>query len=267
MEKKGSFRKATTCRRCCGLSDIKAGLHPVRAPVYSHLIIYDVISQPVGRDQPPGHLDRRRPQCSPSRTAAQGRQGDPVRLRLLRFLDLSRCCRRGRAVVVVCQSRFLTLRGTAFVDPKSYFHRYAKLSDEAAVATATSIWNRIENLVNLRENILLDATARRSYSGRRAKTTVTSRKWRAPVVAAKGLGADYAASAAFPAARPRCSQTCSRSSGFTRKPSMPASEAGLAIVGGGVRRQHARIGVARCAGFGLIWRMRRVASRPSMPGM
>jgi type I pantothenate kinase len=50
-------------------------------------------------------------------------------------------------------SRFLTLRGTAFRDPKSYFHRYARLSDAEAAATATSIWNRI-NLVNLHENIL-----------------------------------------------------------------------------------------------------------------
>jgi type I pantothenate kinase len=49
--------------------------------------------------------------------------------------------------------RFLTLRGTAFRDPKSYFHRYATLSDEAAVTTASSIWSRI-NLVNLHENIL-----------------------------------------------------------------------------------------------------------------
>src|SRR5207302_11392789 len=49
--------------------------------------------------------------------------------------------------------RFLTLRGTAFRDPKSYFHRYSQLSDEEAVETATSIWTRI-NLVDLRENIL-----------------------------------------------------------------------------------------------------------------
>jgi type I pantothenate kinase len=49
--------------------------------------------------------------------------------------------------------RFLTLRGTAFRDPKSYFHRYATLSDEEAVETATSIWTRI-NLLNLHENIL-----------------------------------------------------------------------------------------------------------------
>jgi type I pantothenate kinase len=50
-------------------------------------------------------------------------------------------------------NRFLTLRKTAFADPKSYFHRYANLSDAEAVATATSIWTRI-NLVNLHENIL-----------------------------------------------------------------------------------------------------------------
>jgi type I pantothenate kinase len=49
--------------------------------------------------------------------------------------------------------RFLRLRGTAFSDPKSYFHRYAKFSDAEAIETATSIWERI-NLVNLTENIL-----------------------------------------------------------------------------------------------------------------
>src|SRR3569832_1071184 len=49
--------------------------------------------------------------------------------------------------------RFLTLRGTSFRDPKSYFHRYSELSDAEAGKTAMSIWERI-NLVNLHENIL-----------------------------------------------------------------------------------------------------------------
>jgi type I pantothenate kinase len=49
--------------------------------------------------------------------------------------------------------RFLTLRGTAFSDPQSYFHRYSKLSDQEATKTASSIWSRI-NLLNLHENIL-----------------------------------------------------------------------------------------------------------------
>jgi len=49
--------------------------------------------------------------------------------------------------------RFLTLRETVFRDPKSYFHRYAKLDDEEARAVAGDIWERI-NAVNLREHIL-----------------------------------------------------------------------------------------------------------------
>ena len=49
--------------------------------------------------------------------------------------------------------RFLALRTTAFLDPKSYFHRYSKITDAEAAKTAASIWERI-NLVNLHENIL-----------------------------------------------------------------------------------------------------------------
>ena len=49
--------------------------------------------------------------------------------------------------------RFITLRDTAFAQPDAYFHRYAALSDEEAVAVATDIWTRI-NEVNLLENIL-----------------------------------------------------------------------------------------------------------------
>ena len=49
--------------------------------------------------------------------------------------------------------RFLRLRETAFSDPDSYFHRYALLSDEEAVATANRIWREI-NGPNLVENIL-----------------------------------------------------------------------------------------------------------------
>ena len=132
------------------LSDIKAGLHPVRAPVYSHLI-YDVI--------PNQSIEIERP--------------DILIVEGLNVLQTGRLPRDGKAVPFVSDyfdfsifldaeeevlrhwyvNRFLTLRGTAFADPKSYFHRYAKLSDAEAVETATSIWNRI-NLVNLRENIL-----------------------------------------------------------------------------------------------------------------
>ncbi len=44
------------------------------------------------------------------------------------------------------------MREAVFRDPKSYFHRYADLSDDEARATAARIWDTI-NGVNLRENI------------------------------------------------------------------------------------------------------------------
>ncbi len=49
--------------------------------------------------------------------------------------------------------RFLTLKNTAFNQPDASFRRYADLSDEEALAVATNIWEKI-NEVNLIENIL-----------------------------------------------------------------------------------------------------------------
>ena len=49
--------------------------------------------------------------------------------------------------------RFSALRRTAFSDPRSYFRRYADLSDQEAVATAHRIWDTI-NGPNLSENVL-----------------------------------------------------------------------------------------------------------------
>src|SRR5699024_11295401 len=40
-------------------------------------------------------------------------------------------------------NRFLHLRQTAFSDPRSYFRRYADLTDEEAVETAIGIWRSI----------------------------------------------------------------------------------------------------------------------------
>jgi type I pantothenate kinase len=48
--------------------------------------------------------------------------------------------------------RFLTFKETAFRDPRSFFHRYASLDRDEAVAVAHRIWKEI-NEVNLLENI------------------------------------------------------------------------------------------------------------------
>src|SRR5882757_3077983 len=132
------------------LTDVKAGRRPTRAPIYSHLV-YDVM---------PNHwveIDR------PDILIVEG----------LNVLQTGRLPRDGKEIPFVSDffdfsvyldadedvlqqwyvERFLALRETAFRDPKSYFHRYSQLSDDVAVKTAASIWNRI-NLVNLHENIL-----------------------------------------------------------------------------------------------------------------
>ncbi|MDE3971307.1 type I pantothenate kinase, partial [Glaesserella parasuis] len=49
--------------------------------------------------------------------------------------------------------RFLKFRRSAFSDPHSYFHHYSKLSEQEAIATASTIWDEINGL-NLRKNIL-----------------------------------------------------------------------------------------------------------------
>ncbi|MCX7322229.1 MAG: type I pantothenate kinase [Hyphomicrobiales bacterium] len=132
------------------LSDIKAGRTNVRAPVYSHLT-YDIVPDKfVEIDQP-----------------------DILIVEGVNVLQAGRLPRDGKAVPVVSDffdfsvyidadepalrewyvKRFLALRDTAFHDKRSYFNRYALLSDEEATATALAIWERT-NLANLEDNIL-----------------------------------------------------------------------------------------------------------------
>jgi type I pantothenate kinase len=132
------------------LSAIKAGERNVKAPVYSHLT-YDIV---------PGES-----------TTIDG--PDILIVEGLNVLQTSKLPRDARAVPFVSDffdfsiyidaddaviqrwyvERFFSLRKTAFRDPTSYFHRYAAIDDDEAVAVAEGLWNRI-NLVNLRENIL-----------------------------------------------------------------------------------------------------------------
>jgi type I pantothenate kinase len=150
MEKKGFPESYDLPALLSFMSDIKAGQRPARAPVYSHLT-YDVV--------PNEWIEIDRP--------------DILIVEGLNVLQAGRLPKDGKAVPFVSDffdfsiyldadenvlrtwyvDRFLALRGTAFRDPKSYFHRYSKLSDHEAAETARSIWTRI-NLVNLRENIL-----------------------------------------------------------------------------------------------------------------
>ena len=131
------------------MSDVKSGAEEVRAPVYSH-VSYDIVP---GEEQVV-----RRPDVliveglnvlAPPRVRADGTAG----LSVSDFFDFS--------VYVDARpdwirrwyiERFMRLRSGAFQDPRSYFHRYAHLSDAEAQATAENIWDTI-NGPNLQQNV------------------------------------------------------------------------------------------------------------------
>jgi type I pantothenate kinase len=132
------------------MSDIKAGKPRVSAPLYSHLV-YDVVEgEEMVIDQPDILIVEGLNVLQTGRPPRDGR-GIP---NVSDFFDFSIYI--DAEVSDLTQwyvDRFLSLRDGAFRDPKSYFHRYASLSDSEARATARRIWDTI-NLVNLKENVL-----------------------------------------------------------------------------------------------------------------
>jgi type I pantothenate kinase len=150
MDKKGFPESYDLPAMLRFLTDVKAGRRPSRAPVYSHLV-YDVIpSHFVEVDRPDILIFEG---INVLQAGRPPRDGSAIPF-VSDFFDFSVYLDANEAVLQTWYvDRFLALRGTAFRDPKSYFHRYAKLTDVEAIETATSIWTRI-NLLNLRENIL-----------------------------------------------------------------------------------------------------------------
>jgi type I pantothenate kinase len=132
------------------LSDIKAGKRNVTAPLYSHLT-YDVLKdERAVIDQPDILIVEGVNVLQTGRPPRDGR-GIPNTSDFFDFsvyIDADLDDLRHWYI-----ERFLTLRDSAFRNPKSYFHRYATLSDRESRDTASRIWDTI-NLVNLRENIL-----------------------------------------------------------------------------------------------------------------
>jgi type I pantothenate kinase len=131
------------------VADVKAGLEVVTAPVYSHLS-YDIVpDQQVVVRRPDVLIVEGLNVLQPPRARTDGTTG----LAVADFFDFSvyvdapvEYIRRWYV------DRFLRLRATAFAQPASYFHRYAALSDNEAVATAQEIWRTI-NEPNLVTNI------------------------------------------------------------------------------------------------------------------
>jgi type I pantothenate kinase len=150
IQKKG-FPASYDLPRLLGfLSDIKSGRARVRAPVYSHLS-WDIVANQWQEVDQPDILIVEGVNVLQTPPLPQRGKAVPV---VSDFFDFSVYIDADEAVLREWYvKRWLTLRDTAFHDPRSYFHRYAKLSDEEAVATAEAIWERT-NLANLEENIL-----------------------------------------------------------------------------------------------------------------
>jgi type I pantothenate kinase len=129
--------------------DVKSGKEEVAAPVYSHLV-YDIVpDEQVVLQRPDILIVEGLNVLQPARVRDDGTTG----LAVSDFFDFS--------VYVDADpddvrdwyvARFLSLRETAFRDPRSYFTRYAALTPEQAVLRAEQVWDAI-NGPNLMQNI------------------------------------------------------------------------------------------------------------------
>ena len=150
MQRKGfpeSYDRRTLLRF---VMDVKSGHEAVNAPVYSHLV-YDIVPDTsVTVQRPDIVIIEGLNVLQPARPRADGTTG----LAVSDFFDFS--------VYVDADAddirdwyvaRFLSLRDTAFRDPRSYFNRYAALTHAEAIQQAEHLWDTI-NGPNLTTNIV-----------------------------------------------------------------------------------------------------------------
>ncbi|MFM1956863.1 MAG: hypothetical protein RLZ41_262 [Actinomycetota bacterium] len=128
------------------IGDVKSGAKEVSAPVYSHLI-YDIVE------------GQRQTIKNPDVLIVEGLNvlqspGPGQYVALSDFFDFKIYVDADtKNLTQWFLDRFEKLRDTAFTNPASYFHRYAEMPYEKALARANEIWSTI-NLPNLIENIL-----------------------------------------------------------------------------------------------------------------
>ena len=128
------------------VADVKSGKQFVQAPVYSHLT-YDIVPNEFATVELPDVL------IIEGLNVLQG-PAESQALTLSDFFDFKIYVDAETEIITSWfLNRFYKLRASAFTDPKSYFHRYAEMPVEDALARAAEIWQTI-NLPNLISNIL-----------------------------------------------------------------------------------------------------------------
>jgi type I pantothenate kinase len=148
-ERKGFPESYDRARFVAFLADIKSGKADVAVPVYSHLF-YDVVpGEQVIIDRPDVLIVEGLNILQPGELPKNGR---PI-LFASDFLDFSIYIDAAEADLRDWfMARFRALRETAFTDEKSFFHRFAQMSQEEAEKFGLWAWEEI-NLPNLLENI------------------------------------------------------------------------------------------------------------------
>jgi type I pantothenate kinase len=145
MDRKGFPESYDRPRLVRFVADVKSGKSPLRIPVYSHLH-YDIVP------------DEFQSVESPDIVILEGlnvlQSGTATPLFVSDFVDFSLYVDAApEHLESWFMTRFRRLRETAFRDPESFFHRFADVPEEEAMAMARDVWARI-NLANLHENIL-----------------------------------------------------------------------------------------------------------------
>jgi type I pantothenate kinase len=146
MERKGfpeSYDRRSLLRF---VTEVKSGVAEVRAPFYSHLS-YDIVDG--------AQIVVRRPDVLivEGLNVLQPATGGDNRLAISDLFDFSVYVDgRTRDIARWYEERFLKLQRGAFTNPKSFFHRFASLTEDEARLRARQIWTSI-NEPNLLENI------------------------------------------------------------------------------------------------------------------
>lgn len=150
MDKKGFPESYDIKKLMTFISDVKSGKQNITAPVYSHLV-YDVVPDKVDIVDSSDVLIIEG--LNVLQSALENEQIDNRHF-VSDFLDFS--------IYVDAEipllnewyiNRFLKFRSSAFSDPNSYFHHYAKISTEEALDIANRVWKQV-NEKNLIDNIL-----------------------------------------------------------------------------------------------------------------
>jgi len=150
MKRKGFPESYDVKRLIRFLSDVKSGRAEVKAPVYSHLC-YDILADQYHVVRQPDIMILEG--LNVLQSAMMYGPGQAPRAFVSDFFDFSIYVDADEKNIIEWYvERFQTLRQTAFLDTRSFFRRYARLSVQEAEETALNIWREI-NGINLRENI------------------------------------------------------------------------------------------------------------------